>query len=136
MTEMNIEYQGGLRCTATHKDSGAMLLTDAPKDNHGQGEGFSPTDLVGAALGTCMLTIMGIAAERLQIDLRGTKVRVEKAMAASPMRRIASLTVVFDVPVVLSDEQKEKLIKAAMTCPVHQSLHPDIQMPIEFNWAA
>src|SRR5579863_5927574 len=102
MVEINISYQGELRCAATHQPSGMQLITDAPKDNHGKGESFSPTDLVAAALGTCMLTIMGIAAQAMQIDLTGTKVTVRKEMAAKPMRRIASLAVTIDVPAKLN----------------------------------
>jgi putative redox protein len=135
MVEINIAYQGELRCEATHGPSGTKFYTDAPVDNHGKGQSFSPTDLVATALGTCMVTVMGIAAQALQIDLRGTKVVVQKEMAAKPIRRIGKLSVVIDVPARLDEEQKQKLIKAAMTCPVHQSLHPDIEMPIEFKWA-
>lgn len=135
MVETNIVYEGSLRCIATHPQSGARLTTDAPLDNMGKGESFSPTDLVGVALGSCMLTIMGIAAEKMKVDLRGTKVRVIKEMSASPPRRIASLTVEFNVPALLSPEQQEKLRNAAMTCPVHKSLHPDVKMPITFHFA-
>lgn len=135
MVEINIVYQGELRCAATHQPSGTQLLTDAPKDNHGRGESFSPTDLVATALGTCMLTIMGIAAQNLKIDLAGTRVTVQKEMVAQPVRRIGRLSTVIDVPVKLDEEQRQKLIKAAMTCPVHESLHPDVQKPIEWRWA-
>jgi putative redox protein len=134
MVEIAIVYEGTLRCVATHLQSGTTLATDAPKDNMGKGESFSPTDLVGTALGTCMLTIMGIAAQHMNVDLRGTKVRVLKEMSASP-RRIGKLTVEFNVPTVLTPEQQEKLKNAAMTCPVHKSLHPDVQIPITFHFA-
>jgi putative redox protein len=135
MVETNIVYEGSLRCIATHPQSGATLTTDAPLDNMGKGESFSPTDLVGVALGSCMLTIMGIVAQKMNVDLRGTKVRVIKEMSASPPRRIASLTVEFNVPTPLSPDQQEKLRNAAMTCPVHKSMHPDVQMPITFHFA-
>lgn len=135
MTEMSIEYLGELRCRATHDASGTILITDAPLDNHGKGESFSPTDLVATALGTCMLTVMGIAARKLQIDLTGTKVAVRKEMATSPIRRIAALEVTITVPLALDNELKEKLVKAAMTCPVHASLHPDIRVAIEWGWS-
>jgi putative redox protein len=135
MVEVNIVYEGSLRCAATHVPSGTTLATDAPKDNMGKGESFSPTDLVGTALGTCMLTIMGIAAQNMNVDLRGTKVRVLKEMSASP-RRIGKLTVEFTIPTLLTHEQQEKLKNAAMTCPVHKSLHPDVQIPITFHFAA
>ena len=134
MVEINIAYQGELRCTATHQPSGMVLLTDAPKDNHGKEESFSPTDLVATALGTCMLTVMGIAAQMMRVDLVGTKVVVHKEMVAKPIRRIGTLAVIIDVPVPLDEEQKQKLMKAALSCPVHQSLHPDVQMPIDFRW--
>ena len=134
MVEINIVYQGELRCAATHQPSGTQIFTDAPKDNHGKGESFSPTDLVATALGACMLTIMGIAAKNMNIDLTGTKVKVVKEMVAQPTRRIGKLTVVIDVPLKLNDEQKEKLMTAAKSCPVCHSLHPDVQKPLEFKW--
>src|SRR5271168_3260654 len=99
MVEIAIVYKGELRCVATHQPSNTALMTDAPKDNHGKGESFSPTDLVATALGTCMLTIMGIAAQTMQVDLTGTKVVVHKEMVAQPTRRIGKLTVKIDVPV-------------------------------------
>jgi putative redox protein len=135
MVEIDIVYKGELRCLATHQPSSTVLTTDAPKDNHGKGESFSPTDLVATALGTCILTIMGIAAQSMQIDLSGTKVVVRKEMAAQPIRRIGTLAVTIDVPLSLGEAQRQKLINAAMTCPVHKSMHPDVQMPIEFRWA-
>jgi putative redox protein len=134
MTEIKISYEGKLRCTARHVDSGATLITDAPKDNMGNGESFSPTDLVATALGTCMLTIMGIAAQRMEIDLVGTTVKVTKEMAQTPTRRIARLAVTFHVPVKLTAEQQQKLHNAAMACPVHKSLSPDVPIPVEFQW--
>lgn len=133
MVDISIVYQGELRCTAEHP-SGAVLTTDAPKDNHGKGESFSPTDLVATALGSCMLTIMGIAARKMQLDITGTKVSVTKEMVVQPIRRIGKLNTVITVPHPVSDEQKTQLEKAALTCPVHQSLHPDIALPITFQW--
>ena len=135
MVEIDIVYNGELRCLATHQPSSTELTTDAPKDNHGKGESFSPTDLVATALGTCILTMMGIAAQSMQIDLSGTKVVVRKEMAAKPVRRIGTLAVTIDVPLSLGEAQRQKLINVAMTCPVHKSMHPDVQMPIEFRWA-
>jgi len=134
MVEIQIAYKGKLRCSATHVDSGATLLTDAPKDNMGNGESFSPTDLVATALGTCMMTIMGIAAQRMEIDLSGATVTVTKEMTAAPTRRIGRLAVTFRVPLSLTQEQRQKLENAAMTCPVHKSLHPDVEIPVSFNW--
>ena len=135
MVAIEIVYQGQLHCQALHTPSGATLETDAPKDNNGKGESFSPTDLVATALGSCMLTVMGIAARTLNIDLTGTTVKVNKEMVATPVRRIGKLTVNLTFPMQISDENKKKLEHAALTCPVHKSLHPDVAMPIEFNWA-
>ena len=134
MTEIQIGYEGKLRCTARHVDSAASLITDAPKDNMGEGQSFSPTDLVATALGTCMLTIMGIAAQRMDIDLTGSTATVTKEMAQSPVRRIARLAVTIRVPAKLTAEQQQKLHNAAMACPVHKSLHPDVQVPVSFQW--
>lgn len=136
--EIDVVYQGGLRCQATHGPSKSTVLTDAPIDNHGKGEAFSPTDLVGTALGSCMLTIMGIVAERNGWDLSGTTAHVVKEMAASPTRRIGKLLVTITIPsnaaAKLSAADRTKLENAAHTCPVHQSLHPDIQAPVTFCW--
>ena len=135
MVTIDIEYQGDLRNEAVHQPSGTHLNTDAPKDNFGKGESFSPSDLVATALGTCMMTLMGITARSLDVDLKGTRVTVQKEMVASPIRRIARLTVKIVVPVKVTAEQKQKLEQAALTCPVHKSLHPDVQTPVEFSWA-
>jgi putative redox protein len=135
MVTIQMEYQGDLHCKAIHGPSGTELTTDAPKDNQGRGESFSPTDLVATALGTCMLSVMGIMARTLDLDITGTTATVEKEMTATPPRRIASLSVKIHVPHSLSSENKEKLERAAHTCPVHKSLHPDVQTPIEFTWA-
>jgi putative redox protein len=132
MVQINIAYQGQLRCHATHGPSGTTLVTDAPVDNHGKGESFSPTDLVATALGACMLTIMGIVAERHSLNLAGTTVTVQKEMTLAPPRRISKLTVRIAVPLNLSPDDRTRLENAAHTCPVHRSLHPDIQTPIEF----
>ncbi|HEX4065512.1 MAG TPA: OsmC family protein [Acidobacteriaceae bacterium] len=134
MVAIQIEYQGELHCKAIHGPSGTELNTDAPKDNQGRGESFSPTDLVATALGTCMLTVMGIMARTLKIDISGTKATVEKEMTAATPRRIERLTVRIHVPHALSAEDQQKLERAAHTCPVHKSLHPDVQTPIEFSW--
>lgn len=134
MVNIQIEYQGELHCKATHGPSGAELSTDAPKDNQGRGESFSPTDLVATALGSCMLTIMGIAARTQNIDISGATASVEKQMTAAPPRRIERLTVRIHVPHSPSPVDREKLERAALTCPVAKSVHPDIQVPIEFTW--
>jgi putative redox protein len=134
MVSIQVEYQGDLHCKAVHDPSGAELSTDAPTDNQGRGESFSPTDLVASALGTCMLTIMGILARTLEIDLTGATATVEKEMSSRAPRKIQSLTVRIHVPHPLSIENQQKLERAAHACPVHKSLHPDIRTPIEFTW--
>ena len=134
MVEMKIVYQGDLRSQATHGPSGTQVITDAPVDNHGKGESFSPTDLVATALGSCMMTIMGIVAQRHNLDLRGTTVTVQKEMATQPVRRIGKLTVNIHVPVELGEDDRKRLEQAAYTCPVHKSIHPDVAMPVTFTW--
>lgn len=134
MVTIHAEYQGDLHCRAVHGPSRAELSTDAPVDNQGRGESFSPTDLVATALGTCMLTIMGIQARTLNLDISGATATVEKGMTSTAPRRIQSLTVHIHVPGAISPEDRIKLERAALTCPVHKSLHPDIQTPIEFTW--
>jgi putative redox protein len=132
MVKINILYEGQLRCTLTHEQSGSIIHTDAPKDNMGKGEAFSPTDLVAAALGSCMLTVMGIVAARHNIDLKGTTVDVSKEMVSSPVRRIGSITVIFHMPPGIVQDKRAMLEAAAHSCPVHKSLHPDVQTPIQF----
>lgn len=136
--EINLVYEGRLHCVATHGPSGATLATDAPVDNHGKGESFSPTDLVATALGACVMTVMGIVADRHQLDLTGTRIHVTKEMIQQPIRRIGRLAVTVTVPsekaARLSDTDRSKLETAARHCPVHQSLHPDIDAPIAFSW--
>lgn len=131
MVTIKGEYQGDLRCELNHGPSGATIATDAPKDNHGKGESFSPTDMVSGALGACMMTIMGIVAGRHAIDLKGSSFSVVKEMSESP-RRIGKLTVDIYLPEQLTAEQKKILETAALTCPVHKSLNPDIDIPINF----
>jgi putative redox protein len=132
MVQLEIGYLGELRCQAVHGPSGEKLLTDAPVDNQGKGESFSPTDLVAAALGSCLATVMGIMARRDGIDLKGLQVTVQKEMTAVPRRRIGRLNVRVVFPCPLSAEQKAKYEKVARYCPVHESLHPEIEMPLEF----
>ena len=128
------EYLGGLRTTSVHGPSGSVLETDAPTDNNGKGEKFSPTDLVGTALAACMLTIMSMVAERDGIDMKGVTYTVEKHMSEDMPRRIIKLIVNFNMPQDLSDEQKKKLEKAAHTCPVHYSLNTGIEKALSFNY--
>ncbi|MBV9986746.1 MAG: OsmC family protein [Chitinophagaceae bacterium] len=131
-----IIYKGGLRTEATHLQSGTSIETDAPTDNQGKGERFSPTDLVATALATCMVTTMAIKARSaMNTDLDGTRVEATKIMAADP-RRIGKLVmhVFFPSNLVLDDKQKELLERTARTCPVERSLHPDIELDMQFNW--
>jgi uncharacterized OsmC-like protein len=132
MVRIDVTYQGGLRCEATHGPSGQTLITDAPVDNHGKGESFSPTDLVATALGTCIATIMGIVAEREKIDLAGLRITVQKEMSAEPPRRIARLITRVEMPKGLTEMQRAKLEKTAHTCPVHQTFQGKVDMPVEF----
>lgn len=136
MVKTTITYQGGLRTSAQHGPSGAEFHTDAPVDNNGKGESFSPTDLVGVALGSCVLTVMGIVADRIGVDLSGATANVEKSMVADPKRRIGELNVKLKLPGGISERDRKKLERAALTCPVHKSLHPDIDAPIIFVWGA
>ncbi|MGC9159688.1 MAG: OsmC family protein [Terracidiphilus sp.] len=134
MVVIQMEYQGDLRCKAVHGPSQTELATDAPVDNQGRGESFSPTDLVATALGSCILTIMGIQARTLHLDIAGTTATVEKEMTATAPRRIHRLAVRIRVPHAVSPENRQRLVNAARTCPVHHSLHPDVEKPIEFIW--
>lgn len=130
-----ILYNGELRTSATHLRSGSLIETDAPVDNNGKGERFSPTDLVASALGSCMLTIMGIKARDKGWNIDGTKVGIEKIMGTEP-RRITGVKVVFDFPqgLDLDDTARKILENAALTCPVAKSLNSDIQQDVTFNW--
>lgn len=133
----SVVYDGNLRTVCTHLRSGSVIETDAPVDNQGKGERFSPSDLVATALGSCMMTIMGIKARDAGIDLKGMSIDIEKIMAADP-RRISGINLTFHFPehLILDDKQKIVLERAAHTCPVAYSIHPDIQMNVLFNWPA
>lgn len=133
MVEINVHYQGQLHCEATHGPSGTTLQTDAPKDNMGKGESFSPTDLVATALGTCVATIMGIYAQKHSIDLSGMRLKVNKEMTTEAPRRIKRLAVEVKAPAI-PEQHRAALEKAAHSCPVHKSLHPDVDAPIVFYW--
>jgi putative redox protein len=134
MVRLTTTYEGGLRCRAVHEPSGATLLTDAPVDNHGRGESFSPTDLLATSLGTCMMTIMGIAAERHGIDLAGMTAETTKEMATDPPRRIAALRTRITVPLPADHPQRALLEQAALGCPVHRSIAAGIDAAVEFVW--
>ena len=126
-------YTGSLRTEAEHLKSGAKIITDAPTDNHGKGEAFSPTDTVATALASCMLTVMGIKAEDLKLNLKGTMAEVTKTMEANP-RRISKVEIVITFPEKYSEKCKKILEHTAKTCPVLQSLHPDMEKLISFNY--
>lgn len=134
MVHIDISYLGGLRCEATHSPSGSKIQTDAPVDNHGKGEAFSPTDLASTSLGACMATIMGIAAERHGIALDGMKISVDKTMSSDTPRRIARIEIVFTIPLPPDHPKRSLLEAAALACPVHHSLHPDVEKPVRFDW--
>lgn len=128
-------YEGELRTVALHNASGTRIETDAPVDNHGKGERFSPSDLVATALGSCMLTIMGMKARDLDLDLKGTHIEIQKIMKADP-RRISGISLTFHLPekLHLSEKNKTILQRAADTCPVLYSIHPDIDVQVNYNW--
>lgn len=133
MTTILCHYEGALRCSASHGPSGSQLSTDAPTDNQGLGERFSPTDLVATALSTCMLTIMGIVAERHGWSLEGCSARVEKTMTSEPPRRIALLSVWLTLPEALDEQQRAVLQRAAEACPVKRSLEGAV--PMQVHWS-
>lgn len=129
-----IEYLGGLRTTSIHLRSGQQIITDAPTDNNGKGEAFSPTDLLSTSLGCCMLTIMGIVADRHAIPLEGTKVAITKIMGTEP-RRVVEIVVEMVIPgQSLPQKDKHLIEQAALTCPVAKSLHPDLKQTVTFAW--
>jgi putative redox protein len=133
MVKVTVEYQGDLHCSVTHGPSGSVIQTDAPVDNQGKGAAFSPTDLVGAAMGSCMATIMGIYARTKEISLEGLRIEVTKEMSKTPPRKIESLAVEVWMPPGM--EKNSALEHAALTCPVHNSLHPDVAKPVEFHYS-
>ncbi len=133
MVRIDVLYEGQLHTSSVHLPSGAALSTHAPVENQGRGESFSPTDLFATSLGTCMLTIMGIAAQREGWALEGTALSVEKHMAEGP-RRVVRLVLAFEMPQGMSAKARTVLENAARTCPVANSIHPDIQLDVDFNW--
>ena len=134
MVKISMVYEGDLRCRLRHEPSGDVITTDAPVDNMGKGEAFSPTDLAAASLGSCMLTVMGIAAQKNQIDMAGTKAEVIKEMVTQPVRRIGKITVTFQMAKGIDQAKRALLENAAKTCPVHKSLSHDIEIPVQFNY--
>jgi putative redox protein len=136
MPTIKTDYLGDLRTEATHVQSGTVLITDAPTDNQGRGEAFSPTDLVSAALGSCMMTIMGIAARRDGIELKGSGMEITKGMSADAPRRISRIEILLTMVTdrELTEAEQARLERAGYTCPVALSLHPDIEQAITFAW--
>ncbi len=126
-------YKGYLRTEATHIQSGSTIITDAPSDNKGKGEAFSPTDLVATALASCMLTIMGIKADEIDINIEGASAKVKKIMAAGP-RRIAKVIIDINIPIQADDKTKNILEKVALTCPVEKSLTDSMIRDVKFIW--
>lgn len=128
-----ITYLGDLRTSCEHLQSGTTILTDAPTDNHGKGEAFSPTDLVATSLGSCMISIMAIKSKDLEVDLINSTIEVTKIMQAEP-RKISKIVVVLNMSALVDEKSKTILERVAMNCPVLLSLHPDIEKDITFNW--
>lgn len=128
-----VTYLGDLRTSSIHLQSGTEILSDAPVDNNGKGEAFSPTDILANALATCMMTIMGIKARDMELDLKGSTAEVIKIMNAEP-RRIGAIEIAFEMYGTANIKNRTVLERAAMTCPVFLSLHPEIDKRIVFNW--
>jgi putative redox protein len=132
MVEIKLAYEGNLHCSAVHTPSGNTLVTDAPVDNNGLGQAFSPTDLLATALGSCMATVIGIVARRKEIAVEGMKVTVRKFMSDDQPRRVKRLELDMEMPLSASHPDRKLLESAARGCPVHHSIHPDIE--VEMNW--
>lgn len=127
-------YLGELRVEATHLKSGEVIISDAPTDNNGKGEAFSPTDMVATALASCMLTIMGIVAGRKEVNIKGAKANITKTMASNP-RRISKVEVHITMPALdVDDDFRALMVKTAENCPVAKSVHPDIEQVLQFTW--
>jgi putative redox protein len=135
MNTSKVTYLGNLRTECEHLRSGSTYITDAPLDNNGKGEAFSPTDTVATGLANCMLTVMGIKAREMEVNLKGTVATVTKIMASNP-RRISRIEVVLNLPDPITEKNRTILERTANTCPVHQSLHPDIEKVVDFVWGA
>ena len=134
MATVKAKYLGNLRVECTHLQSGTKIITDAPVDNHGKGETFSPTDLCSTSVAACAMTIMGIYAQEKGLDITGTEIEITKTMSANP-RRIASIDIIYHMPArEFSDKDKAVLERVAHTCPVHLSLHPEVKQNFVFDW--
>jgi putative redox protein len=134
MVHQNITYIGELRCEAVHGPSKVLLITDAPTDNHGKGESFSPTDLVVTALASCIITTAGMIAQRENVNLEGTKIYAEKHMSTDSPRRIVNVVLEFDMPQNIPLNFRSTLKATAVSCPVKQSMHPDVAVDINFRF--
>ena len=134
MVEMSLAYEGDLHTTARHGPSGACLETDAPVDNQGRGEAFSPTDLLATSLASCMLTTMAIVADREGWRVGGARARVEKHMELEPRRRVGRLVIELDMPAGLPEAARERLEQTARGCPVASSIHPDLRIDLTIRW--
>lgn len=134
MVEIKLSYEGNLHCSALHVPSGNTLVTDAPLDNNGLGQAFSPTDLLATALGSCMATVIGILAKRKEIAVEGMAVTVRKFMSEDQPRRVKRLELDLDMPLPGSHPDRKLLESAARGCPVHHSIHPDIEVVMNWIW--
>ena len=134
MVEIKLTYEGDLHCSATHTPSGNTLVTDAPLDNNGRGQAFSPTDLVATALGSCMATVIGIVARRKELPVEGMTVAVRKFMSDDLPRRIIRLELDLTIPLAASHPDRKLLESAANGCPVHHSIHPEIEVVMNWSW--
>lgn len=134
MVEIKLSYEGDLHCSAVHVPSGDTLSTDAPLDNNGRGEAFSPTDLLATALGSCMATVIGIVAKRKEIPVEGMSVIVRKFMSEDLPRRIVRLELDLTMPLAATHPDRRLLENAATACPVHHSIHPEIEVVLKWQW--
>lgn len=131
-----VVYTGDLRTELTHLQSGTKIENDAPTDNQGKGERFSPTDMLATSLGSCMITTMAIRAADMNLNFTGTKINITKVMSSDAPRRVAGIVaeLIFTENFIATEEQKEQLIRIARSCPVEKSLHPDIKLDVNFRW--
>lgn len=134
MVEIKLSYEGDLHCSAIHLPSGCTLVTDAPLDNNGLGQAFSPTDLLATALGACMATVIGILAKRKEIAVEGMGVTVRKHMSDDQPRRIKRLELDINMPLPATHPERKLFEAAARGCPVHHSIHPDIEVAMNWLW--
>ena len=134
MVEIQLSYEGDLHCSAIHLPSGNTLVTDAPLDNNGRGQAFSPTDLLATALGSCMATVIGILAKRKELAVEGMTVNVRKFMSDDQPRRVKRLELDLQIPLPASHPDRKLLESAARGCPVHHSIHPDIEVVMNWLW--